>query len=271
MVIPTLKSNLEIIIPIGNISNGDTKTRLSPNLNNIQRKNLTVWLLNHVVNIAYKALSQLNMNPNITILSNTYPKSQFDYISHIYSMKNQIHIKCLGNSLNDSLQQYIGLLHNVNKLILPADLGMITIDNIVKFIKKSGDFKTPVIAKATKDNGTNGLLLPLEKDFTFKFGENSFESHKKILNRYKIMNSLGLNNDIDDYSDLMELIRSNNNIQKIIDIEKKVVIPTNKFEHIGNGINTNCKCHILDLPNDIKLRESKNLIYNNKSIDISIN
>ena len=51
MVKPKLKSNLEIIIPIGNISNGDTKTRLSSNLNNIQRKNLTVWLLNHVVNI----------------------------------------------------------------------------------------------------------------------------------------------------------------------------------------------------------------------------
>ena len=100
MVKPKLKSNLEIIIPIGNISNGDTITRLSSILNNIQRKNLTVWLLNHVVNIAYKALGQLNMNPNITILSNTYTKSQFDYISHIYSMKNQIHIKCLGNSLS---------------------------------------------------------------------------------------------------------------------------------------------------------------------------
>ena len=85
------------------------------------------------------------------------------------------------------------------------------------------------------------------------------------------MNSLGFNNDVDDYSDLMKLIRNNNNIQKIIDIEEKVVIPTNKFEHIGNGINTNCKCHILDLPRHIKLQKSKNLIYNNKSINISIN
>ena len=42
-------------------------------------------------------------------------------------------------------------------------------------IQKSNDFNTPVIAKAIKDNGTNGLLLPLKKDFIFRFGKNSFD------------------------------------------------------------------------------------------------
>ena len=46
----------EIIIPIGNISVGNTKTRLSSNLNELQRKNLTIWLLNHVVTNSYLSL-----------------------------------------------------------------------------------------------------------------------------------------------------------------------------------------------------------------------
>ena len=271
MIKPISKSNFEIIIPIGNITIGNTKTRLSSNLNELQRKNLTIWLLNHVVTNAYFALNKLKMKPNITILGNKYSGSEFDYITHIYSKRNQIHIKELGGDLNDSLQQYIDVSHSDNKLILPADLGMIEISDILTFVQKSNDFNTPVIAKAIKDNGTNGLLLPLKKDFIFRFGKNSFDYHIKTLCKYEEVNSTGVNYDIDDNSDLVRLIQNNNRIQNVLDIEGKIVIPINQYGHTGNGINVNCKCHTFSIPNNIELRDSKDIIYFNNSIDIIIN
>ena len=78
MVTPNSKSNFEIIIPIANISIGNTKTRLANKLSELQRKNLTIWLLNHVVTTSYMALSQLKMKPYITILGNEYSTPEFD-------------------------------------------------------------------------------------------------------------------------------------------------------------------------------------------------
>ena len=260
----------EIIIPIGNISVGNTKTRLSSNLNELQRKNLTIWLLNHVVTNSYNAFNQLKVKPNIVILGNSYPPSQLDYISHIYSIKNQIPIKELGQNLNESLQQYIHVSQTTNKLILPADLGMLETTDILQFVQKSNDFKTPVIAKATKDNGTNGILLPMKNNFQFSFGENSFDSHIKILNKYEEINSPGVNYDIDDHSDLIELMKINDNIRNVLDTKGKIVIPINKFRNVGTEIKVKSKCNTFRLLKNIELKESQNIIYYNTSIDISI-
>ncbi len=271
MVTPNSKSNFEIIIPIANISIGNTKTRLANKLSELQRKNLTIWLLNHVVTTSYMALSQLKMKPYITILGNEYSTPEFDYISHIYSIKNQIPIKNLGNNLNDSLQQYLDISKKNNKLILPADLGMIQINDILQFIQKSNNFKIPVIAKANKDNGTNGLLLPLNKDFKFRFGKNSFTSHIDILRTYEIVNSHGINNDIDEHSDLIKLMKNNNSIKYVLDIKGKIVIPFNEYSHVNKEINVNLVNDNFTLPNNMELKESKKTYFYNKSIDIIIN
>ena len=147
---------------------------------------------------------------------------------------------------------------------------MLETTDILQFVQKSNDFKTPVIAKATKDNGTNGILLPMKNNFQFSFGKNSFDSHIKILNKYEEINSPGVNYDIDDHSDLIELMKINDNIRNVLDTKGKIVIPINKFRDVGTEIKVKSKCDTFGLLKNIELKESQNINYYNTSIDISI-
>jgi 2-phospho-L-lactate guanylyltransferase (CobY/MobA/RfbA family) len=263
--------SFEIIIPMGNITIGKTKTRLSSILSPVQRKNLTIWLLNHVVINSYLALIDLELKPNITILASEYSKSEYDYLTHLYAINNQLHIKWIGKSLNDSLQKHIPS-SNGAKLILPGDLGLLTKFNVIDLVRASESFNNPVIVKAYKDFGTNALLLPNEQVFKFKFGNNSFNIHKELLPKSVTLNQKGLNFDIDNTEDLIELAEYNKKIETILAFTNKIILPKNKFTHVGNGGNSNCYCHILKLPKNYQLIESEYIYANDiKSLELLIN
>lgn len=63
-------------------------------------------------------------------------------------------------------------------LILPADLPRLRVRDIEKMIALGEPAPRVVIVPATRDNGTNALLLNPALDFDFQFGANSFAVHR---------------------------------------------------------------------------------------------
>ena len=64
-------------------------------------------------------------------------------------------------------------------LIIPADLPLLTPEDIYALIEKAGDPPVVVIAPDRKNEGTNGLLISPVGLINYEFGEDSYEKHKR--------------------------------------------------------------------------------------------
>jgi 2-phospho-L-lactate guanylyltransferase len=62
-------------------------------------------------------------------------------------------------------------------LILPADLPLLTRDDILTFIERATNPPVVVIAPDRHENGTNALLMSPAGLIKYDFGENSFQRH----------------------------------------------------------------------------------------------
>ena len=95
-------------------------------------------------------------------------------------------------------------------LVLPADLPLISPQDIRELIDRAVDPPVVVIAPDRHQKGTNALLISPSGLIEYDFGENSFERHcervKEAGARLEIVNLLSLGLDLDLPEDL-ELIR----------------------------------------------------------------
>jgi len=95
-------------------------------------------------------------------------------------------------------------------LILPADLPLVTSDDILALIERAGEPPTVVIAPDRHGTGTNALLISPSGLIEYDFGENSFQRHCQRATeagaRLEIVNLPSLGLDLDLPEDL-ELIR----------------------------------------------------------------
>ena len=95
-------------------------------------------------------------------------------------------------------------------LVLPADLPLISPQDIRELIDRAIDPPVVVIAPDRHQKGTNALLISPSGLIEYDFGENSFERHcervKEAGARLEIVNLLSLGLDLDLPEDL-ELIR----------------------------------------------------------------
>jgi 2-phospho-L-lactate guanylyltransferase len=95
-------------------------------------------------------------------------------------------------------------------LVLPADLPLISPDDILELINRAVDPPVVVIAPDRHEKGTNALLISPSGLIEYDFGENSFQRHcervKKAGARLEIVNLPSLGLDLDLPEDL-ELIR----------------------------------------------------------------
>jgi 2-phospho-L-lactate guanylyltransferase len=96
-------------------------------------------------------------------------------------------------------------------LVLPADLPLISRDDVLTLIDRAGDPPVVVIAPDRRESGTNALLISPIGLIEYEFGENSFERHcdlaRKAGARLEIVNLPSLGLDLDVPEDL-ELVRS---------------------------------------------------------------
>ena len=95
-------------------------------------------------------------------------------------------------------------------LVLPADLPLVTRDDILTLIQRAGEPPVVVVAPDRHGNGTNALLLSPAGLIEYDFGENSFQRHcqraKDAGARLEIVDLPTLGLDLDLPEDL-ELIR----------------------------------------------------------------
>jgi len=95
-------------------------------------------------------------------------------------------------------------------LILPADLPLITREDVLTLIEKAGEPPVVVIAPDRHGKGTNALLICPSGLIEYDFGENSFQRHceraRQAGARLEIVNLPSLGLDLDLPEDL-ELIR----------------------------------------------------------------
>jgi 2-phospho-L-lactate/phosphoenolpyruvate guanylyltransferase len=95
-------------------------------------------------------------------------------------------------------------------LVLPADLPLISPDDIRELINRAMDPPVVVIAPDRHQKGTNALLISPAGLIEYDFGENSFQRHcervKKAGARLEIVNLPSLGLDLDLPEDL-ELVR----------------------------------------------------------------
>ena len=95
-------------------------------------------------------------------------------------------------------------------LVLPADLPLVTRDDILTLIGRAGEPPVVVIAPDRHGNGTNALLISPAGLIEYDFGENSFHRHcqraKEAGARLEIVDLPTLGLDLDLPEDL-ELVR----------------------------------------------------------------
>lgn len=95
-------------------------------------------------------------------------------------------------------------------LILPADLPLLTRDDVLTLLERAADPPVVVIAPDRHQRGTNALLMSPAGLIEYDFGEDSFQRHcqraKKAGARLEIVNLLSLGLDLDLPADL-ELVR----------------------------------------------------------------
>jgi 2-phospho-L-lactate guanylyltransferase len=99
-------------------------------------------------------------------------------------------------------------------LVLPADLPLITRDDILTLIKRAVEPPVVVIAPDRHGKGTNALLISPPGLIEYDFGENSFQRHceliKKAGARLEIVDlpSLGLDLDVPEDFELIKNIET---------------------------------------------------------------
>ena len=95
-------------------------------------------------------------------------------------------------------------------LVLPADLPLVTREDVLALIERAGEPPAVVIAPDRHGTGTNALLLSPAGLIEYDFGENSFQRHcqraKEAAARLEIVNLPTLGLDLDLPEDL-ELVR----------------------------------------------------------------
>ena len=95
-------------------------------------------------------------------------------------------------------------------LVLPADLPLVTRDDVLTLIERAGEPPAVVIAPDRHGTGTNALLISPAGLIEYDFGENSFQRHceraREAGARLEIVNLPTLGLDLDLPEDL-ELVR----------------------------------------------------------------
>ena len=193
----SVTNKIQTIIPMKPLSKA--KSRLKGNVDSISRRAAILMMLNRVI----KAVNQ-NAKTNCVILGG-------DTLIHKLAKSHSVQWvpeKPSNNSLNDSLWEAMISAYTLGAeatLFLPGDLPLINTSDIHEIFLASESLKNTVLAKATKDGGTNALLQPAEHAFKPMLGCLSFSKHRKwVLDKsipFSVIDTPGLQFDLDNDSD----------------------------------------------------------------------
>lgn len=190
------------IIPVKPLRSG--KSRLAGALTADERAELNRTLLQHTL----KTLSDLKEVEHVLVISRD---PQALTVARMYGARTvredgQPHLNTALKRATVIAQVYA----TRGVLVLPADLPLISREDILTLIERAADPPVVVIAPDRHEKGTNALLISPAGLIEYDFGENSFQRHcqrvKEAGARLEVVNLPSLGLDLDLPEDL-ELVR----------------------------------------------------------------
>lgn len=180
------------IVPIKSLQNG--KTRLRPVLSDQARRRLIAEMFRHVVSSACRAREI----EGVAVLGP--PETELPARIPLIVDRGRDLNSAIAGALPD-----MAALGARRLVILPADLPMLTTDDVDDLARAAGDGAIG-IASDNSSRGTNGLSLALSTHFPFAFGDESFRRHcaaaRELDLAVRRVNSESLGFDVDDASAL---------------------------------------------------------------------
>jgi len=188
--------NICAIVPVKRLSR--SKTRLAPSLNTVERRDLTLRMLQRVLAILAKLFDQVvvvGSDEEVKRVSEDYDVSfEWDRSTSLNQAVSQAINRCV-RSRADAV------------FVVAADLPMISIAEVKRFLANIGD--ESVVICASKDCGTNALLMRPPGAIQARFGSNSLVRHLREAaargRKFKVYWSPGFMFDIDSARDLQLL------------------------------------------------------------------
>lgn len=190
------------IIPVKPLRSG--KSRLAGTLSEDERAELNRALLQHTL----KTLSDLKEVEHVLVVSRD---PQALTLARLYGARTvredgQPHLNTALKRATVVAQVYA----TRGVLVLPADLPLISREDVLTLINHATDPPVVVIAPDRHEKGTNALLISPAGLIEYDFGENSFQRHcqrvKETGARLEVVNLPSLGLDLDLPEDL-ELVR----------------------------------------------------------------
>lgn len=190
------------IIPVKPLRSG--KSRLAGTLSEDERAELNRTLLQHTL----KTLSDLKEVEHVLVVSRD---PLVLTVARMYGARTvredgQPHLNTALKRATVVAQVYA----TRGVLVLPADLPLISREDILTLIERAADPPVVVIAPDRHEKGTNALLISPSGLIEYDFGEDSFQHHcqrvKEAGARLEIVNLPSLGLDLDLPEDL-ELVR----------------------------------------------------------------
>jgi 2-phospho-L-lactate/phosphoenolpyruvate guanylyltransferase len=190
------------IIPVKPLRSG--KSRLAGALTADERAELNRTLLQHTL----KTLSNLKEVEHVLVISRD---PQALTVARMYGARTvredgQPHLNTALKRATVVAQVYA----TRGVLVLPADLPLISREDVLTLIEHTTDPPVVVIAPDRHEKGTNALLISPSGLIEYDFGENSFQRHcqrvKEAGARLEVVNLPSLGLDLDLPEDL-ELVR----------------------------------------------------------------
>ncbi len=160
--------SLFAVVPVKDL--GSAKSRLSPALDSVERVDLTLHMLDHVLSTLRKACVEnvCVVSPNSAVLDTARERG-----ASPLSQESQGLNPALEEARLWAIRQGASTL-----LVLPADLPLLTAPDILALLEegKPGVGISPDKART----GTNALLLQPPDVLPFAFGPGSFEAHLRL-------------------------------------------------------------------------------------------
>lgn len=177
----------------------NAKSRLSPILSSSERETFALYMLKDVI-------GQINneLIDSIDILTTSIQSA-----SLCEKINSTLNIILSEDSLNDALNEYLSKVKEP-VLIVMADLPLINKKHIKEIINLNLINNADIVIAPGKGGGTNILFIKDPSKFQVDYYGASFLDHLKIANKYghkvEIYDSFLVSNDIDEPSDLIELL-----------------------------------------------------------------
>ena len=192
-----------LIIPVKKIN--DAKYRLKSLLDPIQRKKLFLAMLEDVLSVVQSIpeidnISLATICPTAKNIAKKYGASIID--------------TCKDEGQTEAIKKSAEVLDNNgirNMLLLPADIPLVTENEISKVIEVHKNTPMMTIVPARDEHGSNCIALSPPKAIPLSFGPDSFLPHvdaaRKCDLKLKTISLPGIGLDIDTPTDLRELCK----------------------------------------------------------------